>query len=147
MPSAPSVDVLLIEDDAEEAELALRALRTVCCGVRMVRAASGEEAFAFLRGEAPGLGGFPVGPRVVLLDLKLPVMDGFQILARLKSDPATRTIPVVILTSSQLESDIRASYELGANGYVSKPFDYGAFVDAMTGFSRYWLKLNMTSAL
>lgn len=147
MSSAASIDVLLIEDDAEEAELALRALRTACGGVRAVCAASGAEALALLGGAAPGAGGFRTMPRVILLDLKLPNMDGFQILERLKSDLATRTIPVVILTSSQLESDIRGSYELGANGYVVKSFDYGKFSDMMAGFSRYWLNLNMTPAL
>lgn len=147
MASAAGMDVLLIDDDEEEAELALLALKTAWGGAKVVHAANGQEALDLLFGAAPGAERARSAPRVVLLDLKMPEMDGFQVLQRIKSDRRTKTIPVVILTSSQLESDIRGSYDLGANGYIIKSCDYGAFLEAMTGFGRYWLGVNRPSAL
>ncbi len=145
MTSPPAVltaeqgaEVLLVEDDAQEAELALDALRRVRGGVRVAVARDGEEALDFVLGR----GGPVAGLRLILLDLKLPKIDGFDVLSALKSDAAARVIPVVILTASKIDQDVLRSYRLGANGYVVKPVDFEEFSEAVRRLSAFWLVLN-----
>jgi CheY-like chemotaxis protein len=130
------VEILLVEDNANDAELTLRALkqRNLDNKVRLCR--DGAEAIDFF---TAGVG--PV-PKVVLLDLKLPKVDGLEVLRRLKQDSRTKAIPVVVLTSSREEPDIDAAYSLGANSYIVKPVDFDAFARAVSDVGLYWLLLN-----
>jgi two-component system response regulator len=130
------VDILLVEDNANDAELTLRALkqRNLADQVHVCR--DGAEAIDFFTAVAG-----PV-PKVVLLDLKLPKVDGLEVLRRLKSETRTKAIPVVVLTSSREEPDIERAYELGANSYIVKPVDFEAFARAVSDVGLYWLLLN-----
>ena len=130
------VDILLVEDNASDAELTLRALkqRNLANQVHVCR--DGAEAMDFFsRGEGPV-------PKVVLLDLKLPKVDGLEVLRRLKHDARTKSIPIVVLTSSREEPDIERAYALGANSYIVKPVDFDAFARAVSDVGLYWLLLN-----
>ena len=130
------IEILLVEDNANDAELTLRALkqRNLANQVHLCR--DGAEAVDFF---SDGAG--PV-PKVVLLDLKLPKIDGLEVLRRLKQDNRTKSIPVVVLTSSREEPDIERAYELGANSYIVKPVDFEAFARAVSDVGLYWLLLN-----
>lgn len=130
------VEILLVEDNPNDAELTLRALkqRNLANQVRVCR--DGAEAMDFF---SDGAG--PV-PKVVLLDLKLPKVDGLEVLRRLKQDDRTRAIPIVVLTSSREEPDIERAYALGANSYIVKPVDFEAFARAVSEVGLYWLLLN-----
>jgi len=130
------VEILLVEDNANDAELTLRALkqRNLANQVHVCR--DGAEAIDFF---ADGAG--PV-PKVVLLDLKLPKIDGLEVLRRLKEDHRTRSIPIVVLTSSREEPDIERAYALGANSYIVKPVNFEAFAKAVSDVGLYWLLLN-----
>lgn len=132
----PSCDILLVEDDAADAELALRALASLALAVR--RVADGETALADLRSASPR-----ARPRVVLLDLKLPGIDGFQVLAAIRAEPAICMLPVVVLTSSREDRDVERSYALGANGYVVKPVDSVRFGNTLREIGAYWTALNV----
>ena len=130
------VEILLVEDNASDAELTLRALkqRNLANQVHVCR--DGAEAMDFFsRGEGPV-------PKVVLLDLKLPKVDGLEVLRRLKQDARTKSIPIVVLTSSREEPDIERAYALGANSYIVKPVDFDAFARAVSDVGLYWLLLN-----
>jgi CheY-like chemotaxis protein len=138
-----SVAILLVEDSPADAELTITALRrrNVANEVKLVR--DGEEALDFLFGTGPYAGRrVDRPPRVVLLDLKLPKVDGIEVLRRLKVDARTRTIPVVVLTSSREERDVVESYELGVNSYVVKPVAFEDFVRAVSDLGLYWMLLN-----
>jgi len=139
-------DILLVEDNRNDAELALRALAKarVANDVHVVR--DGAEALEFLFGEGAyaGRAGSPL-PRVILLDLKLPKVDGLEVLRRVKGDERTKLVPVVVLTSSREESDLVASYHLGANSYIVKPVDSDKFFEAVHEIGLYWLLLNEPS--
>jgi two-component system, response regulator len=135
MHPAP-VEILLIEDNANDAELTLRALKQRNLANRVHLCHDGAEALDFF---ADGAG--PV-PKVVLLDLKLPKVDGLEVLRRLKQDNRTKAIPVVVLTSSREEPDIERAYSLGANSYIVKPVDFDAFARAVSDVGLYWLLLN-----
>ena len=130
------VEILLVEDNASDAELTLRALkqRNLANQVHVCR--DGAEAMDFFSG-----GEGPV-PKVVLLDLKLPKVDGLEVLRRLKQDARTKSIPIVVLTSSREEPDIERAYALGANSYIVKPVDFEAFARAVSDVGLYWLLLN-----
>lgn len=142
-----SVEILLVEDNPDDVELALHALKkhNLSNQVHVVR--DGAEAIDFIFGSVTGAG-MPLQsrPRLILLDLKLPKLDGLEVLERLKSDPRSKKIPVVILTSSNQEPDLKRAYDLGANSYIVKPVDFEQFVDAVQQLGFYWLLLNQGPA-
>lgn len=135
--------ILLIEDNPDDVELTWRALSRSNVANELVVVTDGAEAldYLFARGKY-ATRDMRVTPEVVLLDLKLPKVDGLEVLRRIRSDERTRLLPVVILTSSNQEKDIRDSYELGANSYVRKPVDFEQFVEATTTLGLYWLVVN-----
>lgn len=143
--SENEVEILLVEDNPRDADLALRAMkrRNLANRVHLVR--DGQEALDFL---------FAAGayadrdmnrqPKVVLLDLKLPKIDGLEVLRRVKADERTQRIPVVVLTSSREEKDLIESYRLGVNSYIQKPVDFDKFLDCVQELGLYWLLINLT---
>lgn len=137
------VDILIVEDDPRDAELTLRALRKNNLANHVFVAEDGEEAldFFFCRGKFSERS-LDSPPKVVLLDLKLPKVNGLEVLEAIKSDDRTKHIPVVIVTSSREEPDIKKAYELGVNSYVVKPVDFDKFVSAMSSLGLYWLLVN-----
>jgi CheY-like chemotaxis protein len=141
--SSIETDILLVEDSPEDAELALHALprENLANNIFVVR--DGEEAldFLFCRG-AFDERSFDHPPKLVLLDLKLPKVNGIEVLKQIKDDYRTRTIPVVILTSSKEEQDLVRSYNLGVNSYIQKPVDFGQFRETVKTVGLYWLVVN-----
>ncbi len=137
------VEILLVEDNPDDVELTLHALRKYNLANAIAVVRDGAEALDFLF-RTGAYAGRTVNniPRVVLLDLKLPKVDGIEVLRRIKGDPRTRLIPVVVLTSSQEESDLVESYRLGANSYIVKPVDFEQFTEAVRQLGLYWLLLN-----
>ena len=135
-----AIEILLIEDDPRDAELALRALRMAKIANHISVARDGAEATELLFGDASRR--IMTRPKVILLDLKLPKVDGLEVLKRIKSDPRTKLIPVVVLTSSREQNDIVESYRLGVNSYIVKPVDFERFADAVQKAGMYWLLLN-----
>jgi len=142
---AHRVDLLIVEDDSNDLELALRVLGQLGLAAHVQVARDGAEALRALLPPPEGVATTGIRPRLVLLDLKLPRYSGLEVLRRIKEDPTTRTLPVVVMTSSALDADIAASYDLGANSYVVKPVDFEGFAEAIRQIGRYWLLLN-TSA-
>ncbi len=137
------VEILLVEDDPQDLELTLRALRKGNLTNRIQVARDGVEAieFIFCEGEHAGRQ-IEDGPKVILLDLKLPKVDGLEVLRRIKSDEGTQSTPIVVLTSSKENSDVTDSYRLGVNSYLVKPVNFERFVAAVHDFGMYWLLLN-----
>jgi two-component system, response regulator len=138
-----AVEILLVEDNPQDAELTVRALKKQRLANQLYVVEDGVEAldFVFCRGQYAGRE-HPQALRVVLLDLKLPKLDGLQVLQAIKANDATCKIPVVILTSSREDPDIQAAYRLGANSYVVKPVEFDGFLDAMNHVGLYWLLVN-----
>jgi CheY-like chemotaxis protein len=137
------VEILIVEDSPQDLELALRALKKANVSNRIQVVRDGAEALEFIFGEGAHAGRkIENGPKVVLLDLKLPKVDGLEVLQRLKSDPRTKTIPVVVLTSSKEQSDVVESYKLGVNSYIVKPVNFESFMEAVQKLGMYWLLLN-----
>jgi two-component system response regulator len=137
------VEILIVEDTSEDLNLALRALRKAKITNRIQVARDGEEALEFIFCEGPfAQRKMEDGPKVILLDLKLPKVDGLEVLRRIKSDPRTRTIPVVVLTSSREQNDVVESYGLGVNSYIVKPVNFDQFSDAVQKLGMYWLLIN-----
>lgn len=151
MPAQGEIAILLVEDNPDDADLALRALKKVKVNngtqpVTIEHVIDGAQAIDFL---------FCTGdyatrsrqnrPKVILLDLKLPKMDGLEVLQRIKKEDDIRTIPVVMLTSSREERDLVESYQLGVNSYIVKPVDFEQFTEAVRQLGSYWLQLNQQS--
>jgi two-component system response regulator len=135
--------ILLVEDNPDDEALTLRALQKNNIRNAVVVAHDGVEALDYLFGTGTRAGRGPaLVPQLILLDLKLPRIDGLEVLRRLRGDPATRLLPVVILTSSKEERDLVSSYSLGANSYVRKPVDFAEFTEAIRQLGLYWLILN-----
>lgn len=137
------IEILLVEDNCNDAELAMRALQRSNLTNKVIRVCDGEEAldYIFARGT------FKTGkslniPKLILLDLKLPKVDGLELLKILKADPVAKLIPIVVLTSSTEESDMIESYRLGVNSYIVKPVDFDKFIDSVRDIGLYWLLLN-----
>jgi len=139
------VDILIVEDNPTDAELTIRALKKQNLANDLFLVEDGEEAldFIFCRGKFVNRTA-PIPLKVIFLDLKLPKLDGLQVLKEIKSDPSTRTIPVVVVTSSREDPDIKTAYELGANSYVVKPVDFEGFISAMQHTGLFWLLVNET---
>jgi CheY-like chemotaxis protein len=137
------VEILLVEDNPNDAELSLYALKKHHVANRVHLAKDGADALDFLFGAGAYSGrNIEDTPRVVLLDLKLPKVDGLAVLRRIKEDPRTRQIPVVVLTSSREERDIIDSYNLGVNSYIVKPIDFEQFSESVRQLGLYWVLLN-----
>lgn len=141
MSALDTLSILLVEDNPRDAELTLRAFRKNNLANNILVARDGVEALEIVFGRASA-----ERPRVILLDLKLPKLDGLEVLRKLKSDERTRAIPVVVVTSSNQDPDIRTAYDLGANSYVVKPVDFESFMKTMSELGYYWLMVNQVSA-
>jgi two-component system response regulator len=137
--------IMLVEDNPDDEELTLRALRKANIANDVLVARDGQEALdvLFATGKHAGREPRPL-PAVILLDLKLPKLNGIDVLARLRSDPRTKLIPVVVLTSSSEDEDMLKSYESGANSYVRKPVEFPAFAAAVTQLGVYWMLINQS---
>lgn len=147
MDVAQAFEILIVEDNPLDLEMTLRGLRKANVANRIHVARDGAEALEFLFCEgAYADRRIEDAPRLVLLDLKLPKVDGLEVLARIKSDERTRGIPVVMLTSSKEQRDLVESYQLGVNSYIVKPVDFEKFVQAARELGSYWLMLNQRPA-
>lgn len=142
MPLSGAVDILLVEDSFRDAEMAVRALRRARLTNPIHLVADGQEALDFLFREGAYRDRDHPVPRVVLLDLKLPKVNGLEVLAAIRGAEATRALPVVVLTSSREEPDIAQAYRLGANSYIVKPVDFEQFTKAVGDLGLYWCVLN-----
>lgn len=137
------VDILLVEDNPRDIELTVRALKKRNLANQLYVVEDGAEALDFIFGRGPyEQQGAVNSPKVVLLDLKLPKLSGLEVLEAIRADERTNAIPVVVVTSSAEDPDIKAAYELGANSYVVKPVDFDVFLEAMNYLGFYWLLIN-----
>jgi CheY-like chemotaxis protein len=130
------MEILLVEDNPQDAEMTMRALRKNNLVNRLHWVKDGAEALEYL------FAGDRLRPKLVLLDLKMPKVDGIEVLRRMKSDPAIRAIPVVVMTSSNEERDVVESYRLGANSYIVKPVEFEAFLETVAKIGLYWVLTN-----
>jgi CheY-like chemotaxis protein len=138
-----ALDILLVEDNATDAELCIRALKKHHLANNLVWVRDGAEALEFIfrtgrYAEIPN----SVRPKVILLDLRLPKVDGMEVLRRLKSDERTREIPIAVLTSSKEDRDLKECYRLGVNSYIPKPVEFDQFADTIAQLGLYWLVIN-----
>lgn len=139
------IEILLVEDNPNDAEMTLRALKKNHLANRIIHLKDGAEALDFFHGTGNFSGRDITSlPKVVLLDLKMPKVDGIEVLRNLKSSPNTRSIPVVVLTSSKEDPDIKICYELGVNSYIVKPVGFENFLKAISELGFYWLLLNQS---
>lgn len=138
-----AIEILLVEDNQYDAELAINALKTKNLANNLYHVEDGVEAidFIFCRGKYNERN-IDIPPRVILLDLKMPKLNGLEVLRQVKADPRTKKIPVVILTSSKEDPDIKEAYELGANCYIVKPVDFDNFSKAVEEIGLFWMLLN-----
>jgi len=136
------VNILLVEDNPNDVELTLRALRKHHLANHVQVVADGAEALDFLFGNGQFIGSNPNNLKVILLDLKLPKVSGLEVLQTLKSNEQTKSIPVVVMTSSHEDRDIKKCYELGVNSYVVKPVEFDAFAKTVADLGFYWLLVN-----
>ena len=140
------VEILLVEDNPHDAEMTIRALRKVNLANKLIHVKDGVEALDFIFAK----GAFAERqmankPKVILLDIKMPRIDGIEVLRQIKSNDMTKTIPVVIMTSSKEEQDVITSYNLGVNSYVVKPVDFEGFAKAVSELGFYWLIINQST--
>lgn len=140
------VNILLVEDNPQDAELILRALKKQGLGEQVQVARDGAEALEMLFAPGQEGRGLLENLKVIFLDLKLPKISGLEVLKKIKSEVRTKSIPVVVLTSSPEESDVKESYRLGANSYIVKPVEFDDFTQTMAQLGTYWLLLNQTVA-
>lgn len=137
------VEILIIEDNPNDAELTLRALRKQNLANNVVHLHDGVEALDFLFGKGKYISRTVSNvPKVILLDLKMPKINGLEVLEKIKADPLTRAIPVVILTSSAEDPDIKKAYDLGANSYIVKPVEFNKFSQTVADLGLYWMVIN-----
>ena len=142
MSGFEQVEILLVEDNPTDAELTMRALRKKNLANNLVWVKDGEEALDFIHCKGKYKDRVNGTPKLILLDLKLPKIDGIEVLRDLKADIKTRTVPVVMLTSSQEERDIVESYQLGVNSYIVKPVDFDKFLEMVSQVGLYWSLMN-----
>ena len=143
-----NVDIIIVEDNLNEAELTIRALKKNNTGSSFIHLKDGQEAVDYIFCE----GSYETRqkedlPKLILLDLKMPKLNGIEVLRRIKSDPDYKKIPVVLLTSSQEDRDIQESYNLGVNSYIVKPVDFDEFETAVSCVGDYWVRINQTPFL
>jgi len=138
-------EILLVEDNASDAEMTIRALRKNKLDNSLLHLTDGTEALDYLYARGQYTGRSQSGlPKVILLDLKMPKLDGLDVLKRLKSDDRTKLIPVVVLTSSKEDSDVEKCYLLGVNSYIVKPVEFNRYTQAVSDIGLYWMILNQT---
>lgn len=141
--NADAVEILLVEDNPTDAELTIEALREGKLANKLVWVKDGAEALDFIFTRGAFAGRIPdAPPKLIMLDLRLPKIDGLEVLKTLKGDARTKTIPVVVLTSSKEERDVAQSYQLGVNSFVSKPVEFEEFAKVVTQLGCYWLLVN-----
>jgi len=138
MTNKAAVEILLIEDNPDDAELTIRVLKKNNLANNLVHLQDGEEALRFLFEDDMNI------PKIILLDLKMPKVDGIEVLRKIKSDDLRRVIPVIVLTSSKEDRDIIESYKLGVNAYVVKPVEFDKFMEAVAQLGLFWLLLNQS---
>jgi CheY-like chemotaxis protein len=142
------LEILLVEDNPQEAELTIRALKKRTLANHFVHVHDGQEALDFLFGKGPYKErDVRELPKVVLLDLKLPKLDGIEVLRQMRANKHTRLVPVVVLTSSREDRDVIEAYQLGANSYIVKPVDFEKFLEVVSNMITYWLLLNELPSL
>jgi CheY-like chemotaxis protein len=134
--------ILVVEDDVNDAELTLRALARLNLGDKVDVTRDGQEALEYLERRGTFSERSSGDPAVVLMDVKMPRLSGLEALARIRANPALRKIPIVMLTSSRADGDLRTSYELGTNAYVVKPVAFEQYLEAVTGLGEFWGKVN-----
>lgn len=144
MPEYKEMEILLVEDNSTDAELTMRALKKNNLANNVVWLKNGAQALDYLFRAGTYAERDGSDPRLVLLDLKLPKVDGIEVLKKIKTDPRTKTLPVVMLTSSAEERDIVESYQLGVNSYLVKPVDFTKFIEVVSHAGLYWVVLNKT---
>ena len=139
-----SVEILLVEDNITDAELTIRELKKHHMANNLIHVKNGEEAldFIFATGKYAATREIQYSPKVILLDIQMPKVNGLEVLQKIKADPRTRVIPVVVLTSSKESPDIQQCYDLGANSYIVKPVNFEGFAQAIRNLGFYWLLLN-----
>jgi two-component system response regulator len=137
------IEILLVEDNIDDAEMTIHALRKNNLANKLIHMKDGEEALDFLLGTGKFAGrDLSIKPSLILLDLKMPKVDGMEVLEKVKSNDDTKKIPVVILTSSKEDPDVTRCYELGANSYIVKPVEFEGFVKAVSEIGMYWMLIN-----
>ena len=139
-----TVEILLVEDSAADVELFTHAFERAALTGRLHVVADGAEALEFMSSAGRYAGRNSARPKIIVLDLKLPKVDGLEVLKRLKSDPRTASIPIVVFSSSQEERDLTASYKLGVNSYVVKSMDFDHFAESVRMLGQYWFQFNQT---
>ena len=136
------MDILLVEDNATDAELCMDALKKCNLANNIVWVKDGAEALALLLGNGDDTAPKPAPPKVVLLDLRLPKVNGLEVLRRVRDNEQTRRLPVVVMTSSNEDRDVNAAYELGVNSFINKPIEFEAFAEVTAKLGLYWLVVN-----
>lgn len=148
MNETNEVEILIVEDSQDDLDMTLRALRKANLANHIQVARDGAEALEFIFCQGPhAKRKIENGPKVILLDLKLPKVDGMEVLRRIKGDPRTKMIPIVVLTSSREEKDVVKSYHLGVNSYIVKPVNFESFAAAVQELGMYWMLLNQPPKL